>query len=216
VVDRANQSVGEMAAWLGPIGLRGGQTVEEAQAELDHIFGPAGEERRLELLKGLEVMNGQFNAHGVELDQRYESSAVVNVGTPFAAPDRDPELYHHASTQPGCPLPHAWLGRDTHDVSTLDLCDYGRFTLITGAGGGAWEPAASVVSEQLGVEVRSFQVALGQPDNDVYGHWTRLREVTDRGCVLIRPDRFVAWRSDDLPDDPTAALATAMTRILDR
>ncbi len=216
VVDRANQSVGEMAAWLGPIGLRGDQTVEEAHAELDAIFGPDGEERRLELLKGLEVMNAQFNAHGVELDQRYQSSAVVGDGTPLPVPDRDPELYHHPSTHPGCPLPHVWLGRGTEDVSTLDLCGYGRFTLITGAGGAAWEAAATAVSEQLGVEVRAFRVALGQADNDVYGDWTRRREVTDRGCVLVRPDRFVAWRSHDLPEDPTDALATAMARILDR
>jgi 2,4-dichlorophenol 6-monooxygenase len=216
VVDRANQSVGEMAAWLGPIGLRGGQTVDEAEAELDAIFGPDGEERRLDLLKGLEVMNAQFNAHGVELDQRYESSAVAGDGTPFPAPHRDPDLYHHPSSHPGCPLPHAWLGCGNDDISTLDLCDYARFTLITGAGGGAWEPAATAVSEQLGVEVRPFRVTLGQQHNDVYGHWTRLRGVTDRGCVLVRPDRFVAWRSDDLPDDPTAALATAMTRILGR
>jgi 2,4-dichlorophenol 6-monooxygenase len=216
VVDRANQSVGEMAAWLGPIGLRGGQTVDEAHAELDAIFGADGEERRLELFKGLEVMNAQFNAHGVELNQRYESSAVVGDGTPFPAPDRDPELYHHASTHPGCPLPHAWLGRGTHDVSTLDLCDYARFTLITGAGGEAWEAAAAAVTEQGGGEVRPFRVALGQEHNDVYGSWTRRREVTDRGCVLVRPDRFVAWRADDLPDDPTAALAAAVRRILDR
>lgn len=216
VVDRANQSVGEMAAWLGPIGLRAGQTVEEAHAELDAIFGPGGEEQRLELLKGLEVMNGQFNAHGVELDQRYESSAVVGDGTPFPPATRDPELYHHPSTHPGCHLPHAWLGRGTHDVSTLDLCDYGRFTLITGADGGAWEAAAEAVSEQLGVEIRPFRVALGQQHNDVYGHWTRLREVTDRGCVVVRPDRFVAWRSADRTDDPIADLASAMTRILGR
>ena len=134
VVDRANQSVGEMVAWLGPLGLRGGQSPEEAGAELDAIFGPDGEDRRLALLKGLEVMNGQFNAHGVELGQRYESSAVVSDGTPFPAHDRDPELYFSPSTHPGCPLPHAWLGRGTHDVSTLDLCAYDRFTLITGAG----------------------------------------------------------------------------------
>ncbi len=216
VVDRATQSVGEMAAWLGPIGLRGHQTVEEANAELDAIFGPDGEERRGELLKGLDVMNAQFNAHGVELDQRYESSAVVSDGTPLPASTRDPELYHHPSTHPGCPLPHAWLGRGTHDVSTLDLCAYDRFTLITGADGAAWEAAAAAVSEQFGVEIRPFRVALGQPDNDVYGHWTKLREVTDRGCVVVRPDRFVAWRSHDIVDDPTAALAAAMSQMLGR
>jgi 2,4-dichlorophenol 6-monooxygenase len=143
VVDRANQSVGEMAAWLGPLGLRDDQTSEQAQAELDTLFGSDGEERRLALLDGLDVMNAQFNAHGAELNQRYDSSAVVSDGTPCPNPERDPDLYHHASTHPGFPLPHAWLGRGDLDLSTLDLCDYGRFTLITGAGGEAWEPAAA-------------------------------------------------------------------------
>jgi 2,4-dichlorophenol 6-monooxygenase len=216
IVDRANQSVGEMGAWLGPIGLRGDQTAEEANAQLDELFGPNGEGRRQELFKGLEVMNGQFNAHGVELGQRYESSAVVGDGTPFPAYERDPDLHYQPSSHPGSPLPHAWLGRDTHDISTLDLCGYEHFTLITGADGGPWERAAAAVSRRLGVEVRPFRVALGQDHNDVLGEWTRLREVSDRGCVLVRPDRFVAWRQDDLVDDPTADLAAAMNQILDR
>src|SRR5262249_44330692 len=76
VVDRANQSVGEMVAWLGPIGLRPGQTVGEANAVLDEIFGPDGEATRQELLKGLEGLNAQFNCHGVELGQRYARSAA--------------------------------------------------------------------------------------------------------------------------------------------
>ena len=36
------------------------------------------------------------------------------------------------------------------------------------------------------------------------------------GCVLVRPDRFVAWRSHDTSDDPAAALRAAMQQILDR
>lgn len=216
VVDRANLSVLEVGAWLGPLGLRGGQTKAEAEAELDHLFGPDGEDRRLELLKGLEVMDAQFNAHGVELGQHYESAAVVADGTPAPSDDRDPVLHHRPSTHPGSPLPHAWLGRPGGDVSTLDLCGYDRFTLIIGTAGEPWAHAAAEVSAATGVEVRPVAVALGQDDNDVYGDWTRRREVTDRGCVLVRPDRFVGWRSDDLPDDPVGALGRAVAQILDR
>jgi hypothetical protein len=34
--------------------------------------------------------------------------------------------------------------------------------------------------------------------------------------VLVRPDRFVAWRSLDADADPAATLATALARILGR
>jgi len=217
VVDRANQSVGEMAAWLVPLGLRGGQAVEEAEVELEEIFGPDGEPRRQALFKGLDVMNGQFNAHGVEMGQRYASSAVVSDGSPFPTYERDPELHYQPSTHPGCPLPHAWLGRGLNDdISTLDLCDYGGFTLITGGSGAAWVTTAEEVSHELDVHIRCHQVALGQPHNDMLGSWFKLREVADDGCVLVRPDRIIAWRSHELVDDPRAALAAVMHQILGR
>jgi 2,4-dichlorophenol 6-monooxygenase len=38
--------------------------------------------------------------------------------------------------------------------------------------------------------------------------------VSDQGCLLVRPDRFIAWRSHDLPSDPVAALRRAMRSIL--
>ncbi len=216
VVDRANQSVGEMAAWLAPLGLHPGLDREAALAHLDEIFGPEGEDTRRELLKGLAVMNAQFNAHGVELNQRYESSAVAGDGTPFPPFERDPELHYQACTHPGAPLPHAWLSRGTHDISTFDLGHYDRFTLITGADTTAWELAAKRVAAELDVPIPVYGVALGQEYNDVLGDWTRQREVTERGCVLVRPDRMVGWRSHDLPSDPTGALLAAMTKILDR
>jgi len=42
----------------------------------------------------------------------------VSDGTPEPAYTRDPELYYHPTTWPGARLPHAWLGRDGHRVST--------------------------------------------------------------------------------------------------
>jgi 2,4-dichlorophenol 6-monooxygenase len=34
------------------------------------------------------------------------------------------------------------------------------------------------------------------------------------GAVLVRPDRFVAWRAMTLAEDPKAALGAALDRIL--
>jgi hypothetical protein len=34
----------------------------------------------------------------------------------------------------------------------------------------------------------------GQEWEDVYYDWTKVRGVEDDGAVLVRPDRFVAWR----------------------
>jgi 2,4-dichlorophenol 6-monooxygenase len=159
-------------------------------------------------------MDGQFNAHGVELGQRYRSGAVIDDGTPARVDGRDPDLYYTATTHPGSHLPHAWIGRDTHDLSTLDLCAYDRFTLITGVVGTPWAEAASTVAHELGIDISTAPVALGQDFNDVFGDWTRQRGVSDSGCVLVRPDRFVAWRAAEAVDDPTATLRKVMRQLL--
>jgi 2,4-dichlorophenol 6-monooxygenase len=214
IVDRANRSVAEMGPWLRALGFLPGQSREEALARLDRLHGPDGGEERTALLAALDLMNGQFNAHGVEMGQRYVSDAVVQNGTPFPEPDRDPDLYYQPTTHPGAPLPHVWLQRGTEDVSTLDLCRYDRFTLLTGPDGAAWAEAAARVSRATGIEIAPEAVGLGQPDNDVLGQWTRIRETTDRGCLLVRPDRVVAWRSADGVPDPDAALGAAVARVL--
>ncbi len=216
VVDRANQSVMEMGGWLAALGFQPDQPEAQALAIVDRLFGPAGEAQRRALLAGLEQMNWQFNAHGVELNQRYVSGAVNDDGTPFPPYERDAELYYRPTTHPGAHLPHVWLERDRCEVSTLDLCAYDRFTLITGIGGDDWGEAARQVSRATGVPVHPVVVGLGQVNNDVLGTWTRLREVDDGGCVLVRPDRTVAWRSAGGRADATTVLGEVMETILGR
>ncbi len=216
VVDRANKSVGEMFPYIEALGFRPDQNPDDAEAILERIFGPDGEETRQAMMHGLETMNWQFNAHGVELGQRYQSSAVIGDGTPFPAYDRDPELYYHPTSHPGAPLPHVWLEHDAQPLSSLDLCRYDGFTLLTGIGGDAWRDAAQRVSETTGVGITPLVIGLGQVHNDVLGEWMKRREISDCGCLLVRPDRIVAWRSPGMVEDPLGALDDVMRQILGR
>ena len=210
------RSVEDVLPWSDAMGLKPRMTAEEAAANLDELYGDTerGAERRTEVLATLKAMDFQFNAHGVELGQRYHDGAVVSDGTPFPPYRLDPELYYQPTTHPGAHLPHAWLLHGHGRISTLDLARYDRFTLITGIGGQAWIDAAATVSGALNVDVAAFLVGLGQPYDDVLAEWTAIREVKDRGCVLVRPDRVVAWRSMDRVDDPVDALRNVMLRLL--
>jgi 2,4-dichlorophenol 6-monooxygenase len=218
VIDRAIKSQKELLPWSDAVGLRPGATPDQAWENVRHLFGETDEaiKRRAAVVAALDGLNWQFNAHGVELGQRYISGALVSDGTPFPAYMRDPELYYHPTTHPGAYLPHVWLQRGTERVSTLDLADYSRFTLLTGAGGRAWIDAASVVGREFGLQIAADSVGMRQSNDDVSGDWARRREIDDRGCILVRPDRFVAWRSHDLLADPVQALRDVLTEILDR
>lgn len=197
VIDRAIQSWNEILPWSQAVGLRPGLSEEEAGAEVAEILsdGEVGAERRKAIRAGIKIMDGQFNAHGVELGQRYEAGAVVSDGTPPPAYDRDPDLFYHPTTHPGAYLPHVWLERGRQVLSTLDACDYGRFTLMTGIGGDDWRPVARSISAETGVEIAVVSIGLRQELDDPMGEWVRIRGVPDHGCVLVRPDRHVAWRS---------------------
>jgi 2,4-dichlorophenol 6-monooxygenase len=228
IVTRANQSIDEFAPIFEALGVLGASDPEEMRANMEvrKEDSPRGAEARKKLRAAIELKNYEFNAHGVELGQRYRSNAVVPDGTPEPEYDRDPELYYHPTTWPGARLPHVWLEHrgeklSSHDVSakgekvsTLDFAGKGRFTLFTGIGGDGWADAAAEVSADLGVEIAAYVIGPGRDVLDTYDDWARAREVGERGCVLVRPDAHVAWRSDDMVEDPRSALAEVMGRLL--
>ncbi|WP_329025253.1 FAD-dependent monooxygenase [Streptomyces sp. NBC_00690] len=216
VVDRALKSVGLAAGIPSALGVRAGQSDEEGKAALAEFFSDSeqGREHRRKLEAILRENDYHFNAHGVELGQRYASSAVVPDGTTEPAYLRDPELFHQPTTHPGASLPHAWLEHAGERISTLDLAGHGDFALLTGIGGEPWLAAAEQVSSELGVEIVPRPVGYRLAYDDVYGDWSRLREVDDRGCLLVRPDRHIAWRSQDMTDDPAQTLRHVMRQLL--
>lgn len=216
IVTRANQSIEEFGPIFEALGLTGTRDAEQMRASMEARKDDTvqAREQRTKLRKAIELKNYEFNAHGVELGQRYRSGAVVGDGTPEPGYTRDPELYYHPTTWPGARLPHCWLEHHGRKVSTHDLAGKGRFTLLTGIGGDAWRQAAEEVGARTGVEIATFVIGPGREVLDTYDDWARVSEVAESGCVLVRPDAHVAWRRHDLAEDPGAELGAAMDRIL--
>ena len=219
VVDRANRSIGETGRIFDALGVSGTDDPVAMRANMDarKDAGDEAEKQRRALREAVRFKAYEFDAHGVELNHRYVSTATV---PDDLAPDplgivEDPELTYVPSTTPGARVPHAWLGVAQGDASTIQLAGHGRFTLFTGPGGEAWGTAPDVASGLVALVV----VGPGREVGDPYGDWAALLEaegIGDTGAVLVRPDHHVAARFAALPADPTTTLTVTLDRALSR
>jgi 2,4-dichlorophenol 6-monooxygenase len=215
VVKRANQSRVDYA----PLNhcFRDTEASDPVAAGLAGLAdpGPQGVARRAALNEALELKNYEFNAQGVELNQRCVSAAVIpDLAAGEEVFKRDPQLHLQATTRPGAKIPHAWvIGLDGRRTSTLDLVGKGKFSLVTGIAGTAWTQAAGSMALPY---LRTVVIGLAGAQ-DVYCSWARVREIDEAGALLVRPDGVVAWRHTSGVADPASAereLRTALTTIL--
>jgi 2,4-dichlorophenol 6-monooxygenase len=123
-------------------------------------------------------------------------------------------VYYQPTTRPGARVPHARLERDGVPVSSLDLVDDLGFALLTGPGGEAWSRPAAEASAHTGVPVRVHFIGGREGVTDPYGEWASRREVEATGCVLVRPDRHVAWRSMRYAQDSAQRLPAMLDQAL--
>ncbi|MDA3629936.1 FAD-dependent monooxygenase [Saccharopolyspora sp. WRP15-2] len=128
---------------------------------------------------------GAWNAPLVTMGYRYDSSAIID---PVVTPPSTEDLLASFDGAPGSRLPHRWLDETT---STLDLNE-SRFAVFTGPDGEPWGEAAQRVAASSGLELRTAQL-----DSE----WARSVGLDDGGALLVRPDGFIAWRTDQAADD---------------
>ncbi len=209
IVERANQSIADTGRIVAALDVDDTSDVAKLnrQLALRVAPGPEGEKIRENLREAIAYKAYEFDAHGVEHNHRYASSAVVPDGTAMPAFTRDPELYAQPTTWPGAKLPHTWVTRAGHRVSTLDLAGHGAFSIWTGIGGQAWLDAAAAFSGRTGLPITGVSIGPREPIEDPYGTWAELREISDGGVLLVRPDLYVAARHASAPDSPEAAAA---------
>src|SRR5262249_53545902 len=119
-----------------------------------------------------------------------------------------------ACGRPGTRAPHVWLEWHGQRVSALDF--YGRhFVLLAG-------PAATEVCRhgaRIAVEVgidfdilRPADADLGDPT----GGFCAAHGIESDGCVLIRPDGFVAWRARNAEQATARPLRSVLLQLLGR
>ncbi len=218
IVERANKSIGEFGPIFESLGLLSTTDPEQMKRNMEarKAATPEAAEQREKLRRAIAFKSYEFNCHGVEMNQRYRSEAVVPDGTPEPDWRRDPELYYQATTWPGARLPHVWVERRGERVSTLDVVGKGRFTLLTGIGGEAWVEAATAVSASTGVEVEALVIGPGRDLHDIFGDWAEARETSETGCVLVRPDQHVAWRAEAVSANAAGDLEAALLSVLGR
>ncbi|MFD6969511.1 FAD-dependent oxidoreductase [Streptomyces sp. NPDC059979] len=117
----------------------------------------------------------------------------------------------------GTRAPHMWLTRAGERVSTLDLYEC-SFVLLSGAGT-PWQEAAEQVAEELPARLDAYTIGSG-PDADLVqegeADWTEVHRMNAEGAVLVRPDGFVAWRSEGAVADPRATLYEVLSTVLRR
>jgi putative polyketide hydroxylase len=139
---------------------------------------------------------------------QYRSSAVVT-----DAPQRPSDeiaLVDELRGQAGTRAPHVWVCHRGERVSSLDLLGPG-FTLLTGDTTGRWSQAAARIT----IAPLTVQTIGTHGDSaDLEGRWPTVTGLACDGALLVRPDGFVGWRTEHLPDDPARELDRVMQRIL--
>ena len=178
---------------------------------------PEDAEHRSAVLRKMRAQSMEFSELKVEFGYSYESAGIVPDGT--LAPDAIDDIrVYQPSTRPGAPLPHAWIDDENGNRRAIkDLVAPGRFLLIAGEDGDAWCEAARELAADAGLPLDA--VRIGHVDGDLYDPrctWVRHRQTASDGAILVRPDRFVAWRCPTGSDDPRRALAGALEQILAR
>jgi hypothetical protein len=220
IITRANQGLRDHGPVWEALGMMD-PSLEVRRKQFAELSQPSpeGARRRVRLQEAVKGTSREFHGVGVEMNQRYVSKAVyLDDESPRPPLPDDPVLEHEITTYPGSRLPHAWLNTvlPTNRRSTIDLAGCGAFCLLTGIGGENWKAAASKAAELLDIEINAYTIGWGQDFHDVYFNWAERREIEDDGCLLIRPDRFVAWRSKGAVLEPETKMIHVLKSVLGR
>jgi 2-polyprenyl-6-methoxyphenol hydroxylase-like FAD-dependent oxidoreductase len=150
-------------------------------------------------LKSIQAPAALVDDFDIEIGYLYHCPAGVHA---------DPRTTFGA---PGSRAPHVWLNHAGQRLSTIDLT--GHYLLFTGADGGPWLDAVNTATEHFrGMPFDAH--CIGKDFQDAEGGFLRAYGISSAGASLVRPDGFVAWRSEHAVPNAASALLVALRRSL--
>ena len=217
IVTRANQSIAEFGPIFEALGLTDTQDPVKMKKNMDERKqnSPKAEKQRQALREAIAFKKYEFDAHGVEMNHRYKSNSVLTGGDKEPEFKKDKELFYQPTTYPGARIPHAWVYDKTGvKHSLLDLCGKGNFSIFTGIGGEEWLKATKNIETQLGIKIQCNIIGPDKDFEDHAGEWSSIREISDSGLILVRPDQHICWRSKEMISNSSEKLMDVMKKIL--
>ena len=181
-----------------PIGLRNTMEAADCFNRLSNVM-KYGDELDLDTIEGERIRNGLavdlkdqeklISSSGTLLGYRYANSPIIiEDGSP--EPADDPRTYIPVA-RPGHRAPHIWI---QEGVSILDLMG-SNFTLLCFNNKSQGISNFLDCSKQMGIPLTILPI-----------HDRDAAELYGNDFVLIRPDLMVAWRADEIPENPEQIL----------
>jgi 2-polyprenyl-6-methoxyphenol hydroxylase-like FAD-dependent oxidoreductase len=156
-------------------------------------------------------------AESIELGTVYRSSAVIDPKQQTVPASGECEVVDPRAplTDVGSRAPHVEVVVGGTSRSVHDLFE-DAYVLLAGEQGDAWRDAAKAVATRNGLPLRPYTVGATSDAVDASGTFAATYGIEPSGAVIVRPDGVVAWRSPGQSGDLEAAVAGAMTALLQR
>lgn len=145
--------------------------------------------------------------YAVVFGQRYREGSLIPGKSVDDRPFADPRTL---SAVPGTRIPHRLIERSEQPLSTLDLFSR-EFVLLNGADD-RWRRSANRIAAE-GLSLICYRLGVADGLSADAGVWPEAFGVQEDGAVLVRPDGFVAWRSDYAQTEPEAVLREVLRRL---
>lgn len=144
----------------------------------------------------------------IELGYVYRSCAIQQEEPDDGAAHMSPR---ESRARPGTRAPHVWLESHGQRLSSLDL--YGRrLVLLGGPGAEEWCRCARIASSEEGIGLDICRPG-AEGLEDPAGSLSQSHAIEPDGCLLVRPDGFVAWRARSANTASVATIRSVLSRI---